>query len=58
VLTRDLRAALGRLNPDLLDEVFTNLPTSPFTPEEKNLAAQNVYTGVWQQAMGGFWAVS
>ncbi|OPF64411.1 type I restriction endonuclease subunit R [Hydrogenophaga sp. H7] len=37
----------------ILDEVFASLPTPPFTPEEKKLVAQNVYTHVWQQAVNG-----
>jgi len=37
----------------ILDKVFTSLPTPPFTPEEKNLVAQNVYGHVWQQAVSG-----
>jgi type I restriction enzyme R subunit len=39
----------------ILDEVFANLPTPPFTADEKRLVAGNVYAHVWQQAMiGGF----
>ena len=37
----------------ILDNVYAGLPTPPFTPEEKELIARNVYTHVWQQAMGG-----
>lgn len=37
----------------ILDEVFTNLPTPPFTPEEKKLVAANIYAHVWQQAISG-----
>jgi type I restriction enzyme R subunit len=40
----------------ILDEVFANLPTPPFTPEEKKLVAQNVYAHVWQQALNGEFA--
>ena len=40
----------------IMDEVFTNLPTPPFTEEEKQLIASNVYAHVWQQAMGGNFA--
>jgi hypothetical protein len=32
----------------ILDEVFSNLPTPPFTPEEKKKVAQNVYAHVWR----------
>ena len=37
----------------ILDEVFAKLPTPPFTPEEKEAVAGNVYAHVWQQAMNG-----
>jgi len=40
----------------ILDEVLTRLPTPPFTEEEKNLLAANVYAHVWQQAMNGEFA--
>lgn len=40
----------------ILDHVHASLPTPPFTPEEKKLVAQNVYTHVWQQAMNGEFA--
>jgi type I restriction enzyme R subunit len=40
----------------ILDEVFANLPTPPFTPDEKKLVAANVYAHVWQQAMNGEFA--
>jgi len=36
-----------------MDKVFMDLPTPPFTPEEKELIASNVYAHVWQQAMSG-----
>lgn len=42
----------------ILDEVFADLPTPPFTPEEKELLARNVYAHVWQQAMNGGFAAS
>lgn len=39
----------------ILDNVYSMLPTPPFTAEEKKLVASNVYAHVWQQAMrGGF----
>jgi type I restriction enzyme R subunit len=39
----------------ILDNVYSMLPTPPFTAEEKKLVATNVYAHVWQQAMrGGF----
>jgi type I restriction enzyme R subunit len=34
----------------ILDHVFSALSTPPFTPEEKKLVADGVYTHVWQQA--------
>jgi type I restriction enzyme R subunit len=37
----------------ILDEVFTSLPTPPFTQEEKESVATDVYLYVWQQAMHG-----
>lgn len=37
----------------ILDEVFTSLPTPPFTQEEKESVAANVYAHVWQQAVHG-----
>jgi hypothetical protein len=37
----------------ILDEVFTSLPTPPFTAEEKKLVAANIYAHVWQQAVSG-----
>ena len=40
----------------ILDEVFTSLPTPPFTVEEKNAAAEEVYAHVWQQAISGEFA--
>ena len=40
----------------IMDEVYTNLPTPPFTKEEKELIASNVYAHVWQQAMSGNFA--
>ena len=37
----------------ILDEVYASLPTPPFTPEEKEAVAAEVYTHVWQQAVRG-----
>jgi type I restriction enzyme R subunit len=42
----------------ILDEVFANLPTPPFTPEEISTVASNVYAHVWQQAMRGEFATA
>ncbi len=35
----------------ILDHVFTGLPTPPFSTEDKERVAANVYQHVWQQAM-------
>ena len=40
----------------ILDEVFTSLPSPPFTPEEKKALAATLYTHVWQQAVNGVFA--
>lgn len=40
----------------ILDEVYANLPTPPFSIEEKRLVAANVYGHVWQQAVNGVFA--
>ena len=37
----------------ILDKVFTNLPTPPFSAEEKEAVAGDVYTHIWQQAISG-----
>ena len=42
----------------ILDEVYTSLPTPPFTPEEKAAVAAEVYTHVWQQAVSGEFAMA
>ena len=40
----------------ILDEVFTSLPTPPFTVEEKEAVANDVYAHIWQQAVSGGFA--
>ena len=40
----------------ILDEIFANLPTPPFTADEKKLLAGNVYAHVWQKAVRGDFA--
>ena len=40
----------------ILDEIYENLPTPPFTPEEKTAAANDIYEHVWQQAASGHFA--
>ena len=42
----------------ILDEVYASLPTPPFTPEEKQAVAAEVYTHVWQQAVRGEFAIA
>jgi type I restriction enzyme R subunit len=42
----------------ILDEVYASLPTPPFTAEEKQLVASNVYSHVWQQAVNGTYATT
>ena len=37
----------------ILDEVYVSLPTPPFTIEDKESAAAQVYAHVWQQAVSG-----
>ena len=37
----------------ILDRVFANLPTPPFSAEEKEAVAGDVYTHIWQQAVSG-----
>ena len=42
----------------ILDEVYANLPTPPFAPEEKEAVAAEVYTHVWQQAVSDEFAMA
>ena len=37
----------------ILDEVYTSLPTPPFTIEEKESVAAQIYAHVWQRAVSG-----
>ena len=37
----------------ILDRVFANLPTPPFSAEEKEAVAGDIYTHIWQQAVSG-----
>ena len=43
----------GEVEAFILDEIFLKLPSPPFTPDEKQLVANNVYAHVWQQSMNG-----
>ena len=40
----------------ILNEVYANLPTPPFTAAEKQAAAAEVYAHIWQQAVRGEFA--
>jgi len=40
----------------ILDAVYADLPSPPFTADEKTLVAANVYAHVWRQAVGGSFA--
>ncbi len=40
----------------ILDKVYASLPTPPFTAEEKQAVAAEVYAHVWQQAVRGEFA--
>ena len=42
----------------ILDEVYASLPSPPFTPEEKQAAADEVYFHVWQHAVRGDFAMA
>ena len=42
----------------ILNEVFGNLPTPPFTTEEKEAVAADVYAHIWQQAVSGQFAMA
>jgi hypothetical protein len=46
----------GEIEVFILDQVLTALPTPPFTDDEKQAVAGNVYAHVWQQAMSGEFA--
>jgi type I restriction enzyme R subunit len=37
----------------ILDHLFENLPTPPFTDDDKQLAAKRVYQHIWQQSASG-----
>ena len=42
----------------ILDKIFIELPTPPFTAEEKESLAASVFGHVWQQAMQGGFAMA
>jgi type I restriction enzyme R subunit len=37
----------------ILDHVFQALPTPPFSPEEKEVAARRAYRHIWEQSASG-----
>ena len=39
----------------VLNQLFGILPTPPFTPEEKEQVASQVYRHIWQQSAAGAW---
>ncbi|MEE4013466.1 type I restriction endonuclease subunit R [Roseibium sp. FZY0029] len=42
----------------ILDKVYMSLPTPPFSTEDKEALAENVYAHVWQQAVSGGFATA
>ena len=42
----------------ILDGVFAGLPTPPFTTEDKEAVAADVYDHIWQQAISGEFAMA
>ena len=42
----------------ILDKIFTGLPTPPFTLEEIEAVASDVYDHIWQQAVSGEFALA
>jgi type I restriction enzyme R subunit len=43
----------GEVETLILDHVYVTLPCPPFTDEDKQTVAANLYAHVWQQAVGG-----
>lgn len=43
----------GEVETLILDHVYMNLPTPPFSDDDKRLVAANVYSHIWQQAVTG-----
>src|SRR5208283_1595925 len=48
----------AEVETSILDRIFVELPTPPFTPEEKRSLAAGVFGHVWQQAMQGGFAMA
>lgn len=42
----------------ILDHLFTELPSPPFTDDEKQTAAKQVYQHVWQQSASGHFGIA
>jgi type I restriction enzyme R subunit len=42
----------------ILDRVFQDLPTPPYTEAEKQAAAKQVYQFIWQQSASGVFAAA
>jgi type I restriction enzyme, R subunit len=42
----------------ILDHLYRELPTPPFTTDEKQAVAERVYQHVWQQSAGGFFSAA
>lgn len=40
----------------ILNEIYAKLPSPPFSPKDKEAAANRVYTHVWQQTIAGTFA--
>jgi type I restriction enzyme R subunit len=43
----------GEVQTFILDAIYPNLPAPPYTEEEKELIAANVYAHAWRQAVSG-----
>ncbi len=46
----------GEVEALILDHVYANLSTPPYTDDHKKLIAESVYAHVWQQAVSGAFA--
>jgi type I restriction enzyme, R subunit len=42
----------------ILDHVFSELPSPPFTDDEKQTVAKQVYQHIWQQSASGHFGVA
>jgi type I restriction enzyme R subunit len=48
----------GEVEASILDRIFIELPTPPFTLDEKTAVAKSVFDHTWQQAMRGAFAMA